>query len=190
MKQKLIILSAPSGAGKTTIAKQLLDAGLGLEFSISACTREMRPGEKHGKDYYFVSAYEFKLRVEDDEFVEWEEVYPGHKYGTLQMEIDRIHEKGNTVLFDVDVKGGLTLKKIFGDQALAIFIMPPSIESLRERLENRATDTPEKISLRTAKAEVEMAFAAEFDAVVINDDLKKAVNETLRLVKNFLTLNG
>lgn len=184
--QKTIILSAPSGAGKTTIARHLLEAGLGLEFSVSACSRGMRAGETEGKDYFFIPAAEFRRKIEAHEFVEWEEVYPDHYYGTLKSEINRIHGNGHSVLFDVDVKGGISLKRIFGDQALSIFIMPPSLETLRVRLENRATESPEKIRLRLEKAEMEMTFAAKFDRIIINNDLPTAVAEAERLVKDFL----
>ncbi len=183
---KLIILSAPSGAGKTTIARHLLDAGLGLEFSVSACSRAMRPGEVDGRDYYFLSADEFRRRIEAGEFIEWEEVYAGHFYGTLKSEIERIRNKGHIVLFDVDVKGGINLKKIFGLEALSIFIMPPSLKILKERLKNRETDSAEKIRLRLAKAEIEMADAHQFDHIIINDKLADTLAESVRLVKSFL----
>jgi len=186
MSYKLIILSAPSGAGKTTIARHLLNAGLDLEFSVSACSRAMRDGEVNGRDYYFMSAAEFKKRVQAGELLEWQEVYPDHFYGTLKSEIDRIHRTGHHVLFDVDVKGGINIKKIYGDQALSVFIMPPSLEVLRERLEHRGTDSPEKIRLRLAKAEIEMADAPKFDAILINDDLDIALQESVAIVKNFL----
>jgi guanylate kinase len=184
--QKFIILSAPSGAGKTTIARHLLNSGLGLEFSITACSRAMRTGEKDGVDYYFISAAEFKNRVDAGEFLEWEEVYPNHFYGTLKSEIQRIQDKGHSVLFDVDVVGGLNIKKIFGNEALAVFISPPSIGALKERLEKRATDPPEKIQLRLNKAELEMKRAPEFDVIVINEDLDRALAETEKLVGDFL----
>ena len=186
MFYKLIILSAPSGAGKTTIARHLLNAGLGLEFSVSACSRAMRDGEVNGRDYYFMSAGDFRRRVQAGELLEWEEVYPDHFYGTLKSEIERIHRKGNTVLFDVDVKGGINIKKIFGDQALSIFIMPPSLEALQERLEQRGTDSPEKIRIRVAKAETEIADAPKFDVIIVNDILETALQETVQSVKNFL----
>ncbi|MFO7617177.1 MAG: guanylate kinase [Bacteroidales bacterium] len=187
---KLVILSAPSGSGKTTIARHLLAAGLGLEFSVSACSRGMRPGEVEGKDYYFLSAGEFTRRIDTGEFIEWEEVYAGHYYGTLRSEIERIHRQGHSVLFDVDVRGGLNLKRIFGNQALSLFIMPPSLEVLKARLEGRGTDSPEKISLRLAKAEFEMTYAFDFDITLLNDRLETALVEAERLVRNFLDDKG
>jgi guanylate kinase len=183
---KIIILSAPSGAGKTTLARHLLESGLGLEFSVSACSRAMRTGETDGKDYYFLTPDEFRARISAGKFVEWEEVYPDHYYGTLKSEIERINGNGNFVLFDVDVKGGISLKKIFGDTALSVFIMPPSIDALRIRLESRGTDTPDKISLRLAKAEAEMADAPKFDTVIVNDDLDRAKKELVEKVNQFL----
>ncbi len=185
-KGKYIILSAPSGAGKTTIAKHLLGAGLGLEFSVTACSRAMRTGEKEGVDYYFLSKEDFRRRVEKGDFLEWEEVYPDHFYGTLKSEITRIEANNHRVLFDVDVVGGLNIKKIFGEQALAIFVGPPSVDALKERLEKRATDSPEKIKLRLDKAKIEMARAPEFDVIIINDDLQMALAEAEKTVGDFL----
>ena len=164
---KVIIFSAPSGAGKSTIVNYLLEKGLGLEFSISATCRAPRGKEIHGKEYYFFTADEFRKRIENKEFLEWEEVYPGCYYGTLLSEIDRIWAKGHTVLFDVDVVGGLNIKKKFGDNALSIFIQPPSVEVLRQRLTGRGTDAPEKIEQRLAKAEYEMTFADKFDTITL-----------------------
>ena len=184
--RKYIILSAPSGAGKTTIARHLLSAGLGLEFSVTACSRIMRIGEKDGVDYYFLSKEEFRQRVAAGDFLEWEEVYPDHFYGTLKSEITRIHSKGYSVLFDVDVVGGLNLKKIFTDKALSIFISPPSVEALKERLEKRATDSSEKIRLRLDKATREMERAPEFDVLIVNNNLQNALNEAESIVRNFL----
>jgi len=186
MFYKVIILSAPSGAGKTTLAKHLLDSDLELEFSVSACSRGMRPGEIHGKDYYFLSPDEFRARIANGDFIEWEEVYQDHYYGTLKSEIERIHGNGHFVLFDVDVKGGISLKRIFGDQALSVFIMPPSFESLRDRLVSRATDTPEKINLRLAKAEKEIEDAPKFDFTIVNDDLNTSKSEVYEIVRQFL----
>lgn len=183
---KCVILSAPSGAGKTTIARHLLNAGLNLEFSITACSRSMRTGETDGVDYYFMTTGEFRKRVIAGEFLEWEEVYPDHFYGTLKSEIKRIQAKGHRVLFDVDVVGGLNIKKIYKDQALSVFISPPSVEALKERLEKRATDSPEKIQLRLDKAKTEMARAPEFDAIIVNDNLEDALAKAEKLVKEFL----
>lgn len=186
MNGKLIIFSAPSGAGKTTIVKQLLGRGLNLEFSISATSRTPRPNELHGRDYYFISENEFKTRVAAGEFLEWEEVYSGICYGTLKSEVDRICNQGKNVIFDVDVVGGLNIKKHFGDRALAIFVQPPSVEELRVRLQNRQTETEEKIAMRIAKAEYEMTFAPQFDVIVVNQNLETAVNEAEKLVRDFL----
>lgn len=186
MKGRLIIISAPSGAGKTTIVKYLLASGLNLEFSVSATTRNMRINETDGKDYYFLSVEEFLKKVDDGEFAEWEEVYKDHYYGTLKKEIERIWANGNHVLFDVDVKGGISLKKIFGSGALSIFIKPPSVEELEKRLINRGTDSPEKIRMRVMKAAEEMKSAEKFDHVVINDNLEKAQEEAYKLIYNFI----
>jgi guanylate kinase len=183
---KYIILSAPSGAGKTTIAKHLLNAGLGLEFSITACSRNKREGETDGIDYYFLSKSEFISKVNANDFLEWEEVYPDHFYGTLKSELDRIQKNGNRVLFDVDVVGGLNIKRIYKENALAIFISPPSIEVLRERLERRATDSEEKIRIRLDKAEMEMSRAPEFDIIIINDQLENTLIQTVNVIKEFI----
>ncbi len=183
---RLIIFSAPSGSGKSTIVGELLKQFPQLEFSISATSRLPRGVERDGVEYFFLSSEEFSRRVEAAEFVEWEEVYAGTCYGTLRSEMERIWSKGNTIIFDVDVVGGLRLKSIFGDAALALFIMPPSVEELRRRLVGRATDSEEVIERRVAKAEQEIARAPEFDAVVINDDLKVAVAETAVIISNFL----
>lgn len=183
---KLIIFSAPSGSGKTTIVRRLMEMLGGLEFSVSATSRAPRGVEQHGKDYYFLSAEEFDAKIAEDAFVEWEEVYAGTKYGTLRSEMERIWAKGNTILFDVDVKGGVRLKSIFGDSALSIFVMPPSIEELRNRLVGRATDSPEKIEQRIAKAGEELGYAERFDRVVVNDNLEAAVDEVYRIVTEFI----
>ena len=190
MNGKLVIISAPSGAGKTTIARSLLESDLKLEFSVSATTREMRKGEKDGIDYYFLEADEFRQRIQKGEFIEWEEVYPGHFYGTLKSEITRIFSNGHAVLFDVDVKGGISLKRIFGDQALSIFIRPPSLETLRKRLEKRGTDSPEKIALRLAKVETEMTDSVHFEHIIVNDILADTLAEAQRIIRNFLNSNG
>ncbi len=183
---KLIIFSAPSGSGKTTIVHHLMGLVDGLEFSISATSRAPRGVEQNGKDYYFLSGEEFDKRIAEDAFVEWEEVYAGTKYGTLRSEMERIWAKGHTILFDVDVKGGVRLKEIFGSDALSVFIMPPSVEELRNRLIGRATDSPEKIEQRIAKADEELSYADRFDRVIVNDDLEVAVGEVRRIVEEFI----
>ena len=181
-----MIISAPSGAGKTTIVKYLLDSGLKLSFSISATTRPLRGDEKDGKDYYFLTKKDFKKKIRKNEFVEWEEVYKDLMYGTLKSELERIRELGMDVLFDVDVKGGVNLKKQYGDQSIAIFIMPPSVEELGNRLKQRATESEDKIRMRVEKAREEMRLADQFDHVVINDNLDTAKEEVLNLVSDFV----
>lgn len=184
---KVIIFSAPSGAGKSTIVKYLLDKNPELEFSISATSRQPRGKEQHGKEYYFFTQDDFKKRIAAHEFLEWEEVYPGCFYGTLQQEVERIWAKGHTVLFDVDVKGGINIKQKFGKNALSIFIQAPSIECLRQRLIGRNTDSPEKIEERVNKAEYEMSFADGFDTIIVNDNLAEAQAEAEKKVRDFLT---
>jgi len=186
MKGKLIIFSAPSGAGKTTIVRHLLDKNLNLEFSVSATSREPRQTETHGKDYYFLTVKEFKQKIENNEFLEWEEVYNGNYYGTLKSEVDRIRELGKNVIFDVDVFGGLNIKKFYGDSALAIFVQPPSVEELRKRLMSRSTETEEKIQMRISKAEHELSFAHEFDVRITNNDLQQACRKAEELIREFL----
>lgn len=188
MQGKLVIFSAPSGAGKTTIVQHLLKVFPDLEFSISACSREIRRGETFGVDYYFLSIEEFKEKIANDEFVEWEEVYTDNFYGTLRSEIERIWRKGNHIIFDMDVVGGLNLKKQFGDQALAVFVMPPSIEHLESRLKMRETETPESIARRIGKAEKEIATANQFDKIILNDNLERALEEAENIVGEFLKL--
>ena len=183
---KLIIFSAPSGSGKTTIVKRLLQVFPQFEFSISATSRQPRGEEKHGVDYFFLSQEEFRAKVEADEFVEWEEVYAGTCYGTLKSEMERIWAKGNTIFFDVDVMGGINLKRLFGEDACSVFIMPPSVEELERRLRGRGTDAEEVIQKRIAKAEFELSKAPEFDHVVINDVLEDAVNEVSVIISQFL----
>jgi len=186
MNGKLVIISAPSGAGKTTIVKHLLDNGLNLSFSVSATTRAKRENETDGEDYFFLSVQEFKNRIKNNEFVEWEEVYKDLLYGTLKSELERIWAIGKNVIFDVDVKGGISLKNKFGTDAIAIFIMPPSVAELENRLTKRATDTPEKIRIRVDKAKDELKFADQFDTVIVNHQLDKAKEETLKIVSSFI----
>ncbi len=183
---KLIIFSAPSGSGKTTIVRRLLAMFPELEFSISATSRLPRGEERDGVDYYFFTPCQFTEMVEKDLFVEWEEVYAGKYYGTLKSETQRIWDKGHTIVFDVDVMGGQRLKKIFGADALSVFVMPPSIQELERRLECRGTDCRQTIECRLAKAEAEIAQAPHFDRIVINDDLERATAEAAELVAGFL----
>lgn len=186
MSGKLIIVSAPSGAGKTTIVKHLLDQSLNLEFSISATSRDKRHTEIHGKDYYFFPPVDFKNNIKEEAFLEWEEVYEDKFYGTLKSEVDRITKKGGNVIFDVDVVGGLNIKKLYGEQALSIFIDPPSIKELENRLKGRATDDAETIAKRVEKAEYEIGFKAKFDVIIINDTLQKACDEMIDTVSKFI----
>ena len=184
---KLIIFSAPSGAGKTTIVHHLLSKIPDLEFSISATTREKRGDEVHGRDYYFISKEEFLHKIAKKEFVEFEEVYSGTFYGTLRSEIERIWSKGKHVIFDIDVEGGLHLKKKFGEQALAVFVQPPSLEVLIERLTGRGTDSAEKLAERIVKADKELKYADRFDVIQKNYDLETACSEAVELIGNFLS---
>lgn len=186
MSGKLVIFSAPSGSGKSTIIERLGMAGYDFAFSVSATSRAPRGKEVNGREYWFLTADEFRAHIEAGDFVEYEEVYEGCYYGTLASEVNAKLEAGRDMLFDVDVKGGLNIKRYYGERALAVFIQPPSVEVLRERLTGRATDSAEMIERRLAKAEWEMGFAKEFDAVVVNDDLEVAVRETMRLIDNFL----
>jgi len=186
MNGKMVIISAPSGAGKSTMIRHLQEKGVKLEFSVSATTREPRGNEENGVEYYFLTASEFKRRIAKGDFVEWEEVYKNQYYGTLKSEIEKIWANGNHVLFDVDVKGGINLKKIFGHNAISIFIMPPSVRELEKRLLRRGTDDPSWIRTRVAKAAQEMKLADEFDNIVINDNLEMAEKEVYDLVKGFL----
>ncbi|MBS7374938.1 MAG: guanylate kinase [Muribaculaceae bacterium] len=184
---KLIIISAPSGTGKSTIIGRIIDdPALRLEFSISATTRSPREGEVNGVHYHFLSVEEFKDAIANDGLVEYEEVYPGRFYGTLKSEIARIQEKGNNAILDIDVKGGVNVKRMYGDNARSIFIMPPSIETLRQRLLSRATDSIEAINQRVDKAAFELTFSDKFDKQVVNDDLDKAVEETRQLILDFI----
>ncbi|MDD2595526.1 MAG: guanylate kinase [Bacteroidales bacterium] len=187
MKEKVIIFSAPSGSGKSTIINHLLTGFDNLEFSVSATSRAPRGEERHGREYYFFSPEEFIAKVENDEFIEYEEVYAGSYYGTLKSELARIWEKGNIIIFDVDVKGGVNLKKLFGDKALSIFIKAPSIRELRKRLVNRGTDTPEAIDDRIQKAKKEVRYASKFDVVLVNDNLEECLRRAQELVQSFLS---
>lgn len=183
---KMIIFSAPSGSGKSTIVNHLLKKNYNLEFSISATTRLPRGDEKNGVEYYFLSVDDFEQKIKNNEFVEYEQVYEGRYYGTLRSELERIWAKGNNVVFDVDIVGGVNLKKQFGDNAMAIFIKPPSVEELRKRLLSRGTDSVEEIDIRIAKAEKEMAQAGAFDKEVINDNLEDAKMKVEKILNAFL----
>ena len=189
MNGKLIIFSAPSGAGKTTIVKYLLQRDLNLEFSVSATSRARRHTETDGKDYYFLSPDEFRRKIENDEFLEWEEVYEGIYYGTLKSEVERICSKGSHVVFDVDVVGGCNIKKYYVDQALAIFVQPPSIEELRNRLISRSTDALEVIEKRVAKAAYELTFANQFDCIIVNEELSIAYQQAEKCIREFIDNN-
>jgi guanylate kinase len=187
MKGKLVIFSAPSGSGKTTIVKHLLKTNPNLGFSISACTRDKRGrNEEHGKDYYFLTPDEFKKKIDNNEFVEYEEVYQGAFYGPLKSEIERIWATGKDVIFDVDVKGGLSLKKYYGNRALAIFVKCPSMEVLEQRLRSRKTETEDSISTRLFKVKFEMGFENQFDVTLLNSDLNQALKDAQKLVDDFL----
>jgi guanylate kinase len=185
-KGKLVIVSAPSGAGKTTIMRHLISCSFGLKFSVSATSRNPRLGEVNGRDYFFISAEEFKEKINNREFLEWQEVYPGTFYGTLKSQVEPFIANGNPIIFDVDVVGGLNIKKMFGSEALAIFVQPPSIEVLKNRLINRSSEPSEKINQRIEKAVYEMDFAKQFDVIIINDVLELAFKEAEKIVREFL----
>src|SRR5574344_335800 len=184
--KKVIIFSAPSGAGKSTIVGHLLEKFPYLEFSISATSRAPRGAEQNGKEYYFISADEFRRRIAAGELVEYQEVYPGSFYGTLKSEVERIWKKGHTIVFDIDVKGGVNLKRIFGDKALSVFIKPPSIQELERRLIGRGTDSTEAIAKRVGKAAEELTYEDRFDRVLINDNLEVAFKEASDIVEDFI----
>ncbi len=185
-KGKLIIFSAPSGSGKTTIVQNLLKKNFSMEFSISATTRSPRGEEVNGVDYYFLTPDEFRDKIKKEELLEWEEVYTDKYYGTLKSEVERITSKGNNIVFDVDVVGGLNIKKMYGNEAIAIFIQAPSIEELKNRLTSRGTDTPDVIQQRLDKAQEEMSYAKSFDFIVVNNDLEVAISETENILTHFL----
>jgi guanylate kinase len=186
MNEKIIIFSAPSGSGKTTILKALIQSDLHLAFSISATSRKQRKDEINGKDYYFFTPEEFKDEIKKGSFLEWQEVYENQFYGTLLSEIDRLHLQKKNVVFDVDVLGGLNIKKYYGSNALALFIMPPSLDILRERLINRGTETEESLGKRLKKAVYEISFKNQFDVVLVNDQLESAVDKAYEIVSAFL----
>ena len=185
-KGKLIIFSAPSGSGKSTIINYLMTQGLNMHFSISATSRAPRGTEQNGIEYFFLTPDEFRTKIENDEFLEYEEVYANRFYGTLKAQVEKQLEEGQNVVFDVDVKGGVNIKKFYGERALSVFIQPPSVDELRRRLEGRATDAPEVINDRIARAEYELSFAPQFDTIVVNDDLETAKAEALQKIKDFL----
>ncbi len=183
---KLIICSAPSGSGKTTLVQYLLGQDLKLFFSISATSRKPRGEEQHGREYYFLTQEDFKKKIEEEAFVEWEEVYEGCFYGTLKSEVQHLLEAGKNVIFDVDVVGGLNLKKYYGKEALSIFIAPPSVEELERRLHNRGTDAEDVIAKRVEKSEYELTFRDKFDVVIVNENLEEAQKEIVSKVRNFI----
>ncbi|HIA05566.1 MAG TPA: guanylate kinase [Flavobacteriales bacterium] len=187
MPGKLVIFSAPSGAGKTTIVHHLLEQDFNLGFSTSACSRDRRGNEVDGADYHFLGIAKFKEKIQNDEFIEWEEVYPDQFYGTLKSELNELLAQGMNVIFDVDVVGGLNIKKHYGDQALSVFVMPPSLDHLRQRLEHRSTETQKAMRDRLVKAEKELTVADQFDTVLVNDDLQNAFIKAEKLVADFLS---
>ncbi len=187
-KNKLVIVAAPSGAGKTTIVHHLLQVIPELEFSVSATTREQRPNERHGVDYYYITKEEFKRRVDNGGFLEWEEVYGGNFYGTLKSELDRIWSHGHHVIFDIDVVSGLRLKELYPDNSLSVFIMPPSVEALEQRLRGRGTETPANLAMRVNKAAHEMSYSDKFDVTIVNASLTQSLPEAENIVRAFLGL--
>ena len=185
-KGKVIVISAPSGCGKSTIISAVREKpGKDLRFSVSATNRDPRPGESDGVNYYFLSDDEFRRRIDAGDFVEYCEVYPGRFYGTLKSEVERTRDEGHDVILDIDVVGGVNVKELFGDDAMSLFVMPPSVDELRRRLEHRGTDNAERIAERVGRAEYEMGFAPRYDKIVVNDNLDKAVEETTRLIADF-----
>ncbi|MBU2652081.1 MAG: guanylate kinase [Bacteroidetes bacterium] len=186
MQGRVVIISAPSGAGKSTIIREVMASGFPLEFSVSACSRTMRPGEENGKDYWFLTSDEFREKIEKNEFLEWEEVYKDHYYGTLRSELERIWSKGHHVLIEADVYGGLNIKTQYPDRSMSIFIMPPSVDELRERLIRRSTDEIGSINTRVEKAMEEISLAEKFDVIIVNENINQAVEETKRVIKAFL----
>lgn len=187
MEGKIIIISAPSGCGKSTIINAILAQGdIDMQFSVSATNRSPREGEKHGVNYFFLNDEEFQTAIEQDAFVEHEEVYPGRFYGTLKSEVERICSAGHNVVLDIDVKGGVNVKRMYGNRAISIFIMPPSVEELRRRLVSRATDAPEVIEERVGKAEYEIGFAPQYDCCIVNDDLTVAIADTRKAILDFI----
>jgi guanylate kinase len=186
MNGKMIIFSAPSGAGKTSIVKGVLQQVKGLEFSVSACSRPVRAGEQHGVDYYFLSPDEFRQKIDNGDFLEWEEVYPGNFYGTLRSEVERIWNKGHHVIFDVDVAGGINIKSQYPGQALSFFVMPPSIDELARRLKLRGSETPQSLEQRLGKAKQEMSFSDKFDHIIVNDQLQQAISDAAGIINRFL----
>jgi len=188
-KGKLIIFSAPSGSGKTTLVHYVMEQIPHLTFSVSATSRSPRPGEKDGVDYYFMSVDDFKQKIKENAFVEWEEVYENQFYGTLRSEVEQIRQKGDSVIFDVDVKGGLNIKKLYGEKALAVFVKPPSLAVLEERLRHRSTESGENLHKRLERAAYELTFEDRFDKVLVNDDLKKSRQEAVEIVRNFISRN-
>ncbi|MBT3207164.1 MAG: guanylate kinase [Bacteroidetes bacterium] len=186
MKGKLIIFSGPSGSGKTSIVKFLLSKNLNLSFSVSACSREKRKNEVHGKDYLFISVNDFKQKINNKEFLEWEEVYENNFYGTLKSEVEKNLDTGKNVIFDIDVIGGLNIKKIYTNSALTIFVKPPNIDELKKRLISRSTESEEKLNKRISKAKYEISFADKFDKLIINDKLNEAEEEAFEIVNQYL----